>query len=90
MSTVIASHILVETLEEAQSIKSKLSEGADFSVLAKSLSKCPSAEVGGSLGQFGRGVMVPEFEAVAFMTPVGGFSDPVKTQFGYHVIQRLA
>lgn len=85
--TVRASHILVDTEDEAWAIKSRISEGGNFEELAKQYSKCPSKDKGGDLGFFGRGQMVPEFEQAAFTTPVGQVSDPVKTRFGWHLIQ---
>ena len=86
--TVTASHILVETEEAARAIIDQLKDGADFAELAREKSTGPSSPNGGSLGSFGRGQMVPAFEAAAFGMPVGGFSDnPVQTQFGWHVIQ---
>ncbi len=84
---VQASHILVDTEEEAKKIKEQLDKGADFATLAKEKSKCPSAPRGGDLGSFGKGRMVPEFEKVAFALKVGEISAPVKTQFGWHIIK---
>ncbi|KZY45184.1 peptidylprolyl isomerase, partial [Roseovarius sp. HI0049] len=81
-----ASHILVETEEEAQALVTQLEEGADFAALARENSTGPSADAGGDLGWFGEGDMVePFFEAVAALE-TGGVSDPVETQFGWHVI----
>ena len=84
---VRASHILVKSEDQAWAIKSKLTEGADFSEMAMKYSMCPSKEKGGDLGYFGRGQMVPEFEYAAYSTPVGEVSDPVKTRFGWHIIK---
>lgn len=85
---VKASHILVETEEEAVSILAELREGADFSELAKEKSKDPSAKINsGDLGYFEKGAMVPEFEEAAFSLSVGDLSEPVKTSFGYHIIK---
>ena len=81
-----AAHILVETEEEAQAIKAELDEGADFAELAKEKSTGPSGPGGGDLGWFGLGAMVPEFEAAIVTLEPGQVSDPVKTQFGWHVI----
>ena len=82
-----ASHILVETEEEAKAIKQELDGGADFAALATEKSTGPSGPSGGSLGWFGAGMMVPAFEeAVADMEP-GAVSDPVQTQFGWHIIK---
>ena len=82
-----ASHILVETEEEAQALIEALDGGADFAELAQEKSTGPSGPNGGQLGWFGQGMMVPEFEnAVAGMEP-GEISAPVQTQFGWHVIK---
>lgn len=84
---VTASHILVDTLEKAEEITKEINEGLDFAEAAQKYSSCPSKDKGGSLGQFGRGQMVVEFENAAFSMNVGEISSPVKTQFGYHIIQ---
>lgn len=84
---VKASHILVDTKAEAYELKSKLDKGEDFALLAKNYSKCPSGQDGGNLGYFERGQMVPEFENAAFNLPVGKVSEPVQTQFGWHLIK---
>lgn len=83
---VEAKHILVETEEEAAKVKKEIEEGLAFGDAAMKYSTCPSNQSGGSLGAFGRGQMVPEFEEAAFTLPVGEVSEPVKTQFGYHLI----
>ncbi|NOY38942.1 MAG: hypothetical protein GXO95_01505 [Nitrospirae bacterium] len=85
---VRASHILVSTKEEADSLLKKLKAGEDFAALAKknSIDK-GSAAKGGDLGFFGRGQMVPEFEKAVFSMKKGEVSEPVKTQFGYHIIK---
>lgn len=82
-----ASHILVETEEEAKAIKAELDEGADFAEMAREKSTGPSGPGGGSLGWFGTGMMVPTFEAAVVEMDAGGVSDPVQTQFGWHVIK---
>jgi len=85
---VTASHILVETEDEARAIIAQLDDGADFAALAKEKSTGPSGPNGGELGSFGRGQMVPAFEAAAFAMPAGSYSEtPVQTQFGWHVIK---
>ncbi len=85
--SVDASHILVETEAEARDVLNKLEAGEAFEELAKAYSTCPSAQEGGNLGEFGRGMMVPEFENAAFNMEVGEISEPIKTDFGYHVIK---
>ena len=82
-----ASHILVETEEEAITIKEELDGGADFEGVAREKSTGPSGPGGGSLGWFGPGMMVPEFEAAVAAMEAGQISAPVKTQFGWHVIK---
>ena len=87
---VRARHILVQTLNEAVDLMSQVKEkGADFAVLAQSFSKCPSGRNGGDLGKFRQGMMVKPFEDAAFALKVGEVSQPVQTQFGYHLIQRV-
>jgi peptidyl-prolyl cis-trans isomerase C len=81
-----ASHILVETEEEALALKAQLDGGADFATLAKEKSTGPSGPQGGALGWFGSGMMVPAFEAAVIALAPGAVSDPVQTQFGWHVI----
>jgi parvulin-like peptidyl-prolyl isomerase len=90
MSQVRASHILVETEQQALDLHKQISEGQDFGLLAKTYSKCPSGQNGGDLGTFGRGQMVKPFEDAAFALDVNGLSQPVQTQFGYHLITRLS
>jgi peptidyl-prolyl cis-trans isomerase C len=85
---VRASHILVETEEEAKAIIEQLNDGADFAELAQQKSSDGSAQNGGDLGYFGPGRMVKEFETAAFALEVGQHTqEPVKSQFGYHVIK---
>src|SRR6478735_7131412 len=84
---VHARHILVETEDEAKAIKAELAKGADFAELAKKKSKDPGASDGGDLGFFTKEQMVPEFSAVAFALEPGKISDPVKSQFGWHIIK---
>ncbi len=84
---VHARHILVPTEDEAKAIVAQLKGGADFATLAKEKSKDPGAAEGGDLGYFTKDQMVPEFADVAFKLDKGQISDPVKTQFGWHVIK---
>ena len=85
------SHILVEKQSQALEILERIKAGEKFGKLAKELStdSC-SAKRDGSLGYFGRGKMVKEFENTAFRLEVGQISEPVKTQYGYHIIKRLS
>ena len=82
-------HILVKKETEAKNIKARLDKGEKFGSIAKNVSICPSAKNSGDLGTFTRGKMVKEFEKAAFALEKGQTSDPVKTQFGYHIIKRL-
>lgn len=84
---ISAKHILVNTEEEALKIKKEIEAGKTFEDAAKEYSSCPSKERGGDLGAFARGQMVPEFEKVAFEQEIGEVGEPVKTQFGYHLIK---
>src|SRR5499426_2960311 len=84
---VRARHILVETEDEAKAIVEQLKAGADFAALAKEKSKDPGSAEGGDLGYFTKDQMVPEFADVAFKMYPGQLSNPVKTQFGWHVIK---
>lgn len=81
-----ASHILVETEEEAQELRDALDDGADFAELAQEHSTGPTGPDGGDLGWFGAGLMVPEFEEVVSALEPGSISDPVQTDFGWHVV----
>lgn len=84
-----ASHILVKTEQQAADLKKQIEAGeATFADLAKKHSSCPSGKGGGSLGLFSKGDMVPEFDKVVFSDlPLGQVSAPVKTQFGWHILQ---
>lgn len=84
---VNASHILIDSEEKALEIKKEIEEGKDFAQAAMEYSSCPSKDAGGELGEFPRGAMVPEFEDKAFSMEEGEVSEPVKTQFGYHIIK---
>ena len=84
---VRASHILVQTEEEANDLYEQIEKGADFGDLASQYSLCPSKRDGGDLRFFGRGMMVKPFEDAAFDLEVGQVSKPVQTQFGWHLIK---
>jgi peptidyl-prolyl cis-trans isomerase C len=84
---VNAQHILVKTEEQANEIINDLNDGKSFEELAKSKSSCPSGKKGGNLGWFSHGQMVREFQNAAFKLKKGEVSQPVKTQFGWHVIK---
>jgi peptidyl-prolyl cis-trans isomerase C len=88
MSKVKARHILVDQEYEAEDLLKKIAEGVKFEELAHKFSKCPSGKRGGDLGEFGRGRMVASFDEAAFGLAVDEISKPVKTRFGYHLIQR--
>jgi parvulin-like peptidyl-prolyl isomerase len=83
-----ASHILVDKHPLALELKKQIDGGADFAALAMKFSTCPSRKQGGDLGWFKHGMMVKPFEKVAFELKVGQVSDPVKTEFGYHIIKK--
>jgi peptidyl-prolyl cis-trans isomerase C len=87
--TASARHILVKTKEEAEKIKLQLSKGDDFAKLAKKHSTCPSGKKGGDLGEFSRGDMVKAFDDVVFKEEVLKVHGPVKTRFGFHLIQTI-
>ena len=87
-ATVNASHILVDSEDKANEILAKINAGEiTFEDAAKQFSSCPSAKEGGSLGDFSRGQMVPEFDEACFSMEIGEIRGPVKTQFGYHLIR---
>lgn len=89
-NAIKARHILIEHEYEASDLLKKLADGVAFTELAVKFSKCPSAKSGGDLGEFSRGRMVPAFEEAAFALEVNETSGPVRTPFGYHLIQRYA
>lgn len=82
-----ARHILVASEQACLDLKQQIAAGASFADLAKQHSQCPSGRQGGSLGEFGKGQMVPEFDRVVFGEAVGVVHGPVKTQFGYHLVE---
>lgn len=87
MAKATARHILVNTEEECQALKDEIANGADFADIARQHSSCPSGQRGGDLGEFGPGMMVREFDEVVFSADVGTLQGPVKTQFGYHLLE---
>lgn len=82
-----ARHILVETEAQCEALKNEILAGADFAEIAKQHSLCPSGTQGGDLGEFGRGQMVREFDEVVFSGELNTVHGPVKTQFGYHLLE---
>jgi len=87
MAKAAARHILVKTEQECSDIKAKIEGGSDFAAMAKAHSLCPSGKQGGALGSFSPGQMVREFDEVVFKKEVGKVHGPVKTQFGYHLVE---
>ena len=87
MTTASARHILVQTEDECNALKERISGGEDFADIAKEHSSCPSKAQGGDLGQFGPGMMVKEFDEVVFSAAVNSLQGPGKTQFGYHLLE---
>ena len=85
----MARHILVKTKDEAETLKRKLAGGADFDSLAKKHSLCNSAKKGGDLGEFGPGKMLKAFDNVVFKKPILTVHGPIKTKFGYHLIETI-
>ena len=87
MTRASARHILVESEQQCLELKQKIADGESFADLAKQHSTCPSGQRGGELGEFGPGQMVKEFDTVVFNEAVGEVHGPVKTQFGYHLLE---
>jgi len=87
MAKARARHILVSTQEACEDIKTQIEGGADFTALAAKHSSCPSGKQGGDLGEFGPGQMVKEFDDVVFSAEIGKVHGPVKTQFGFHLLE---
>lgn len=87
MVKATARHILVETQEACEALKKQIEGGSDFVDLARQHSQCPSGKKGGALGEFFPGQMVKEFDQVVFNEEVGKVHGPVKTDFGYHLIE---
>ncbi|MCA9063898.1 MAG: peptidylprolyl isomerase [Planctomycetaceae bacterium] len=90
MPTASARHILVPDEAQCLDLKKQIEEGADFATIAQTHSKCPSGARGGDLGTFRQGQMVPEFDRVVFNDALNTVHGPVKTQFGYHLLEITA
>ena len=87
MAEASARHILVDNEAFCEELKTKIAGCEDFAELAKAHSSCPSGKSGGDLSTFGPGQMGPEFDTVVFSAPVSEVQGPVKTQFGYHLLE---
>ena len=87
MAKASARHILVDTEEKCNELKTQIENGADFGEIAAEHSTCPSGKRGGDLGEFSPGQMVKEFDDVVFSAEVNQVHGPVKTQFGYHLLE---
>ena len=90
MAWATARHILVDTEDRCKELKAEIEGGKDFAEAAKENSSCPSSRNGGDLGKFGPGQMVPEFDKAVFSGDVGVVYGPIKTQFGYHLLEVTA
>lgn len=87
MAKATARHILVDSEATCNELKTQIQAGSDFGDVAKQHSSCPSGAQGGDLGEFGPGMMVPEFDQVVFSGDLNTVHGPVKTQFGYHLLE---
>ena len=87
MASASARHILVETQEACEALKTEIENGAEFADVAREHSQCPSGQQGGELGTFSPGQMVKEFDDVVFSEAVGVVHGPIQTQFGYHLVE---
>ncbi len=87
MTVATARHILVSNEKKCLELKSAIAAGEDFAEVARKHSSCPSGRNGGDLGEFGPGMMVPEFDKVVFSADINSVEGPVKTQFGYHLLE---
>lgn len=87
MSTAIVRHILVKDITQAEALKQKLKNGADFSKLAKQHSTCNSAKRGGELGEIKKGQLVPVIDKLVFSAPENVLQGPIKSKFGYHLLE---
>lgn len=87
MPTATARHILVDSEATCNDLKQRIADGEDFAAAAKAHSSCPSGQSGGDLGSFSQGMMVPEFDEVVFRDELNTVHGPIKTQFGYHLLE---
>ncbi|HJP37053.1 MAG TPA: peptidylprolyl isomerase [Gammaproteobacteria bacterium] len=87
MAKARARHILVDTNEKCEELKTEIQGGSDFADVARTHSSCPSGAQGGDLGEFGPGQMVKEFDEVVFSGELNTVHGPVQTQFGYHLLE---
>ncbi|MEI5639515.1 MULTISPECIES: peptidylprolyl isomerase [unclassified Pseudoalteromonas] len=87
MAVASARHILVDSEAQCLELKERIAAGEEFADIAKQYSNCPSGQDGGALGEFGPGMMVPEFDKVVFSAPVNEVQGPVQTQFGFHLLE---
>ena len=87
MAKASARHILVDSQDQCEKLKEEIEAGADFAEIARQYSNCPSGQQGGELGEFGPGQMVREFDEVVFSGELNKVHGPVKTQFGYHLLE---
>lgn len=87
MARATARHILVDSKEKCEALKAEIEGGQDFAEVARQNSTCPSGRQGGDLGSFGPGQMVREFDEVVFSRELNKVHGPVKTQFGYHLLE---
>ena len=87
MVQATARHLVVSSEEQCQALKQQILDGADFAQIARAHASCPSGAQGGELGSFGPGMMVREFDEVVFSAPLNVVQGPVKTQFGYHLLE---
>lgn len=87
MASATARHILVDTEAQCLELKARIEAGEDFAAIAKQYSSCPSRQQGGDLGRFGPGQMVKEFDKVVFSAEPNTVQGPVRTQFGYHLLE---
>ncbi|WP_440054034.1 peptidylprolyl isomerase [Pseudoalteromonas sp. T1lg65] len=87
MTIASARHILVDSEAQCIELKERIAAGEDFAEMAKQFSNCPSGQDGGALGEFGPGMMVPEFDKVVFSAPLNQVQGPVQTQFGFHLLE---